>query len=212
MKNIASKMLLILMILIGGLHMANAQEKPPLLNKPPTTFPNQAIPSPRNQTVPPPPPSQVAPQPQIVNPFNQLNNAVLAVNTAKKVKAYLTAGKIWTKIGRRGETEIKAAILYEGVVVAVLHFNPIDGSVLPLGLHPIANRMVISIENIREKLPAIIHALEVLNGAEYREPESVWVIPLAYKSMIVAHLKIYIDGIHIVPDYPANQEMQLYGK
>ncbi len=132
--------------------------------------------------------------------------------TAKKAKVYLTPGKIWTTVGPRGEIEIKAAILYDGTAVAVLHFSPVDGSLLPLGVHPIVNSSSVQIENIKNNLPSIVNALEVLNGAEYREPENSWVVPLAYKGMIVAHLKIYADGIHIVPDYPANQEMQLYGK
>ncbi len=103
-------------------------------------------------------------------------------------------------------------LLHERTAVAVLHFNPADGSLLPPGLHPIAGITAVPVESIRNNLPTIIRDLEVLNGAEYREPESVWVVPLAYKGMIVAHLKIYVDGIHVVPDYPASREMQLYGK
>jgi len=187
--------LLLISFLIGGVVMANAQGKPPLLS-------TQAVTGYRQKP------------PQIANTLNAipLNKALLAVETARKAKSYLTAGKIWTKIGPRGETEVKAAILYEGTAVGVLHFNPINGSLLPLGVHPIVSGTVAQIENIRSNLPAIVRALEVLNGAEYREPESVWVVPLAYRGMIVAHLKVYVDGIHIVPDYPANQEMQLYGR
>ena len=235
----------LLIFLIGGIVMGNAQEKPPLLNNPlnigygltppatqappppphrgeiaPPPPPNQVPPSPANgqmvpppgQVPPPPPPGQVVPQSQVTSNIIQLNNASLAVATAKKAKAYLKAGKVWSMIGHRGEIEVKAGILYEGKVVAVLHFNPADGSILPLGVHPIVNRISVQIKNIENNLYTIINALEVLNGAEYREPESVWVVPLAYKSMIVAHLKIYVDGIHIIPDYPANQEMLLYSK
>ncbi len=114
--------------------------------------------------------------------------------------------------GPRGETEVKAAITYDGVAVAVLRFNPADGKILPEGMPPTFYGTNFQIENIRSQLPAIIEKLEVLNGAEYREPENAWAVPLAYNGMIVAHLKVYTDGIHIVPDYPANQEMQTYGR
>lgn len=253
-KTIKILILALALILIGGILMANAekkppllgnssknpQDKPPLLGNPPTGGygqisppppaqtppppppaqappppPGQAAPPPpAGQVTPPPPPGQAVPQPQVASPLSGIptNNASLAVLTARKVKAYLTPGKIWTMSGPRGEIEVKAALLYERTAVAVLHFNPADGSLLPLGLHPIVGITAVPIENIRNNLPAIVRALEVLNGAEYREPESVWAIPLAYKGMIVAHLKIYVDGIHVVPDYPANQEMQLYGK
>ena len=115
-------------------------------------------------------------------------------------------------IGPRGEIEVKAAILYEGTAVAVLHFNPSDASLLPLGVRFTTTEAAPQLEKIKSDLPTIISQLELLNGAEYREPENVWVVPLAYEGMIVAHLKIYADGIHIVPDYPANQEMQVYGQ
>lgn len=219
--------------------MTNAQEKPPLLNnpqensrqKPPlfstpqnVVYGQTVLPPPPGQVLPPPPPGQPAPpppppeqdtfQPQVNRPFNgvQLKNASLAVATAKKAKPYLTAGRIWTMIGPRGDVEIKAAILYDRIAATVLHFNPVDGSILPLGVLPIVSRTTIQLIKIKDKLPAIIRAIEVLDGAEYREPENAWVVPLAYKDMIVGYLKIYVDGIHVVPDYPANQEMQVYGK
>jgi hypothetical protein len=112
----------------------------------------------------------------------------------------------------RGEVEVKAAITYDGTAVAVLRFNPQDGALLPLGVHPRAFGVNPPLETIKRTLPSIVSSLEVLNGAEYREPENAWVVPLAHEGMIVAHLKIYADGIHVVPDYPANQEMRAYGK
>ena len=211
----------ILILIFGGFNMVLAQEKPPLLGSPTNTRQRENVPLPGGQTAPtpplqgkikPPPAQQLSsPQPPIVNSL-PLNNASHAVETAKKAKELFTAGKIWTVTGPRGETDVKAAILYEGIVVAVLHFNPIDGSLLPIGFHPLTSGATVQIESIRNNLPKLINSLEVLNGAEYREPESVWAVPLAYKGMIVAHLKIYMDGIHIVPDYPANQEMKAYGR
>ncbi|WP_157627858.1 hypothetical protein [Thermodesulfatator autotrophicus] len=214
--------ILLALFVIGGITMVNAQDKPPLLNPP--TVPRY------NQTPPPPPAPEQVPRPPvggvmqppppvqsgIVSTGTQqdiIKNAALAVATAQKAKMYLTAGKVWSMVAPRGEVEVKAAIVYDGTAVAVLHFNPLDGSILPLGVHVVARGVSPQIiENVKRNLPAIISSLEVLNGAEYREPENAWCVPLAYKNMIVAHLKIYGDGIHVVPDYPANQEMQAYGK
>jgi hypothetical protein len=44
------------------------------------------------------------------------------------------------------------------------------------------------------------------------EPEACWSFPVAMDNQIVAHIKIYYDGIHVVQDYSANQEMIFYGK
>jgi hypothetical protein len=222
--------LTLVLTLIGGMTMANAQDKPPLLGLPSGSGYGQTppvpgqVPSPPAQEVvqPTPPAPGIAPPPESPAqsipvssriPQEIAKNTTLAVITAQKAKKYLTPGKVWSMVGPRGEVEVKAAIIYDGMAVAVLHFNSSDGMLLPLGIPPVETGVSPQvIENVKRNLPAIVNSLEILNGAEYREPESVWCIPLAYKDMIVARLKIYVDGIHVVPDYPANQEMKAYGK
>jgi len=215
--------MLLALFLIGGITMVNAQDKPPLLDRPTVSgYGHTLVPPPPPGQVPPPPPAPgmtpPPPPPQPGTPLTGvsqdiINNASLAVATAQKAKPYLSAGKVWSMTGPRGEVEVKAAIVYDGTVVAVLHFNPSSGSILPLGIDVVETGVSPQlIENIKRKLPTIVSSLKILNGAEFRTPESAWCIPLAYKNMIVAHLKIYTDGIHIIPDYPANQEMQAYGK
>ena len=214
--------LTLILTLVGGIAISNAQDKPPLLGTPsvPTykqtpPVPGQAPLPPAQEAVQPPPPAPpVQPRPVLPGmPQEIAKNASVAVTTAQKAKKYLAPGKVWSTVNPRGEVEVKAAIIYDGTAVAVLHFDPSNGLLLPLGISPVkAGVSPQVIENVKRKLPAIVNSLEVLNGAEYIEPENAWCIPLAYKDMIVAHLKIYVDGIHIVPDYPANQEMRAYGK
>ena len=43
-------------------------------------------------------------------------------------------------------------------------------------------------------------------------PEACWLFPVALGDTIVAHVKVYYDGIHIVQDYAGNQEMMFYGQ
>ena len=208
---VVSIILTLVLTLIGGMIMANAQDKPPLLG----ISSSQTLSTLGIAPQPVPPAQSMSVSSRI--PQESVKNASFAVITAQKAKKYLMPGKVWSMVGPRGEVEIKAAIIYDGIAVAVLHFNSSDGMLLPLGIHPVeigVSPQVIEqvIKNVKRNLPAIVNSLEILNGAEYREPESVWCVPLAYKDMIVAHLKIYVDGIHIVPDYPANQEMQAYGK
>ena len=217
--------LTLILALTGGITMANAQDKPPLLGTPSgsrheqtpsSSTGNVPIPPSPSAGMAPTPPGQISPltpgRPSSGIQQNSSKNAVTAVATARKAKAYLTPGNVWIKTGPRGETEVKAAITYNGTAVAVLHFNPQDGSLLPLGMHPVIFGINPPLETIKRTLPPIVGGLEVLNGAEYRQPENAWIIPLAYEGMIVAHLKVYADGIHIVPDYPVNQEMQSYGR
>ncbi|OMH40005.1 hypothetical protein [Desulfurobacterium indicum] len=197
--------------------MINAQEKPPLLNSP--VKQRSAVPPAPEQTppprqVPPPVPGQIPPPPPFSGPVSQaiLNNAKLAVNSAQKIKPYLTPGKIWIVRAPRGEVEVKGAILYDGAVVGVINFDPATGTELPKGYHSISFQTIVPMSNVKQLLTDIVKNLEILDGAEFREPESCWVIPVAYKGKIITEFKVYYDGVHIVPDYRAQQEMNAFGK
>ncbi len=211
------------LLLSGGIVMG--QNKPPILNypgslaqpagaTPPPPGPPGATPPPPTSAPPPPGPPSPPPPPPHTFPSTilpPLSNAALAVNTVQKAMPYLLPGKVWTRLGPRGEAEIKAAVIYEGVAVMVLHFNPENGSILPIGAHPKVFQVAPGIiEQIKSQLPQLIKKLRVLDAAEYREPERAWAIPIAYENLIVGHLKVYEDGIHLIPDYPATQEMRMY--
>ncbi len=168
-------------------------------------------PPPPGGSVPPPPPGGVQLSAS-AGGWAIPDNALKAVEVAKEVKNYIVPGKIWIMRGPAGDMEIKAALVYQGVALDVLRFNPINGELLVCGFNPRAYSCTVSIEAIRSKLSGIIASLTVLEGAEYREPEACWVVPLSYAGKIVAHIKVYYDGIHVVPDYPATQEMNYYGR
>ena len=123
--------LTLVLTLIGGMIMANAQDKPPLLDISSSQTPPILRIAPQ-----PVPPAQSMPVSSRI-PQEIVKNAPLAVITAQKAKKYLTPGKVWSVVGPRGEVEIKAAIIYDGIAVAVLHFNSSDGMLLPLGIHPV---------------------------------------------------------------------------
>ena len=149
---------------------------------------------------------------QGLSPMDLLKNVSNAIATAKQASKYFTSGNVWIQRAPAGEIVIKAAIVYQNVAVGVLDFSPIDGTILPCGYHPSVFDTAISLNTIKQKLPSIIANLYVLNGAEFREREYCWAIPVAYNNKIVAHVRISYDGIHVVPDYPATQEMKFYGK
>ncbi|RUM74161.1 MAG: hypothetical protein DSZ10_02120, partial [Sulfurovum sp.] len=92
--------------------------------------------------------------------------------------------------GPAGEIEEKAGVLYQGSVVAVLHFNPLDGTVLPLGIHPRACQPPLQVQAVKTRLGAVIHELKILPVAEFMEPEASWSFPVALGNAIVAHLKV----------------------
>lgn len=161
--------------------------------------------------LPPPGPAGI-PVVQTIPAQTLLTNLPKAIATTETLNKLLTPGKVWIMRAPAGETEIKCGLLYQGVVVAVLHFSPLDGSLLPLGINPHAYQSDIRIQSIKSNLSTVIGNLKILPAAEFMEPEACWSFPVARGNTIVAHIKIYYDGIHIVQDYAANQEMTFYGQ
>ena len=137
---------------------------------------------------------------------------IKAIQTAKAAKEYFSVGNAWLWKNPAGEGEIKIGIVFRNMAVACLKFNPLTGEVLPLGFNPHVYSSNIDPASLKQKASEIIANSIILDGAEFREPERCWVVPLSYEGKIIAHIKVYQDGISIVPDYPLNQEMAAYGR
>lgn len=134
--------------------------------------------------------------------LNTAEHAQLAVATGRSCLSQLLPGRVWNHVAPRGEQEIKGSLLLDGAPVVVLNFSA-DGSVLPRGLHAIGAATPETVSTIEKRLREIPARLSVLEGAEFREPESCWAIPLAHEGRIVAHLKVSSDGSRILPDKKA---------
>ena len=205
---------LMLLLVFNFTRKAVAQQNiisPPLLRQ----YPAQVVPPPAPGVQPagvPPISAPGIPVVQTIPAEKLLANLPQAIVTAQKLNKMITPGKVWVLRAPGGESEIKGGLLYQGVVVAVLRFSPLDGSVLPLGVNPHANRSNVRIQSIESGLSSVIGNLKVLPSAEFMEPEACWLFPVVMDNAIVTHVKIYYDGIHVVQDYAANQEMAFYGK
>jgi hypothetical protein len=121
----------------------------------------------------------------------------------------LVGGRVWRHRTPRGANEIKGSLTLDDSPVVVLHFSPEDGSVLPKGLHGLTEGRPEIIALIETRLQEIPQQLTVLDGAEFREPESCWAVPVAHQGRIVGHLKVSSDGTNILPDKKAAEELGL---
>ena len=221
-------------LLAGGPMWVSAQQAPPapvsgqmniappplynppgLTAAPPASMPPGApvaAPGAPAQPEGPPPPVPAVPATGVTGAQLPPGVALKAVTTARDAKKYLAPGKVWIDRGPAGEMTVKAAIVYQGVAVGALEFDPVSGAVLPRGYHSRVFSVAMPTDTIKQRLPNIVANLRILGAAEYRDPEHSWVIPLAYNAEVVAHIKVYQGGIHIVPNYPVTQEMQAYGR
>lgn len=126
--------------------------------------------------------------------------ALTAVDTCRSNLSKLVAGPVWNHRTRRGEFEVNGCLLLDDVPVTVLHFSPEDGSLLPKGLHALTAADDAAIAKVKAHLSSVVTSLDVLDGAEFREPELCWAVPLAQRGRIVGHLKVTANGESIMPD------------
>jgi hypothetical protein len=138
--------------------------------------------------------------------LNIPDNAIKAVAAARECIRFLTPGKVWTGRTPHGDFEVKGSLMLEDTAVLALHFSPEDGSVLPKGLHGISESKPEVPGIVGSLLENIAKELEVLDGAEFREPESCWAVPVAYRNRIVAHIKVSGDGGDVLPDKKAQED------
>ncbi len=188
---------------------------------PPPPGPGMAPPP--GPAAPPPPPGSPAPPPgppvppgppgtpaAFAPPSELLQDVSTIIRTAEAVRPHLQIGGVWATRAPAGEVELKAAITYQSVAVAVIRFDPMTGEVLPAGYNPRRYTISVSTDSVLANAQQVLREVEVLRGAEYREPEAAWAVPLSYRGKIIGHLKVLYNGSAIVPDYPADQEMRYY--
>ncbi|NOZ13416.1 MAG: hypothetical protein GXO69_07175 [Acidobacteria bacterium] len=192
------------------------KQMPPLLLQQPAPAPlppaNPPVPAPPG-LVPPSPPAPGIPVVCAVPAAELLRNLQRAVATVRELNRLMRPGKVWVSRGPSGELEVKAGILYQGIAIGVLRINPENGSILPLGIMPCRfGETTAGLQSVKAALQPVFNRLKILPYAEFIEPESCWSFPLVLDNRIVARVKIYFDGVHVMQDAGANREMLFYGR
>lgn len=139
--------------------------------------------------------------------FNTMKNAAKAIDTACDALPELKPGQIWKHEAPHG-IEIKGSLKKGNIHVAVIHFNGEDASVLPRGLHGLSEGRPEIFKLIEDKLKKLPQQMKVLEGAEFREPEECWAIPIALEGRIVSHLKVSADGGILLEDKKIAKELK----
>ncbi|MFA6210493.1 MAG: hypothetical protein WCT03_12765 [Candidatus Obscuribacterales bacterium] len=135
------------------------------------------------------------------------DNAIAAAATARAGLTLLQPGKVWNHTAPRGEREIKGSLELDSQPVIMLRFSPADGRLLPKGLHGLNESTAETMAIVEAKLKSLATELVVLDGAEFREPECCWALPIAHQGRIVAHIKVSADGSTVLPDRKAAEEI-----
>ncbi len=133
-----------------------------------------------------------------------------AIDTVRNALPYMVFGPPLIHYAPSGEVHIDVPLMYHDYALDRVHFDPISRTPSPKGRPVHVYGVFIGAEEVKQVMDRILGELRVVDAAEFREPEDVWVVPLAWRSYIVAHIKVSRDGTTIIPDTALTAEVRRY--
>ncbi|WP_297506532.1 hypothetical protein [Thermococcus sp.] len=103
---------------------------------------------------------------------------------------------------------VDVPVLYLDFAIDRVHYDPRTGNPSPKGAPPHTEP---SPEGARESVENALKEARVLDGAEFREPEDCWVVPVAWRGFIILHARVSRDGKELIPDYHLTEEVRRHG-
>ncbi len=141
------------------------------------------------------------------NPID-LNLAQKAIELVKRALPYVTAGPPLISYGPRGEVHVDIPLMYQGFALDRMHYDPLSKTLSPKGRPVEAIGIRVDSNEVFSLANSIIKELKVVEAVEYRKPEAVWIVPVAWRSLIVAHIKVTHSSDSLVPDYGLTEEVR----
>ncbi|AFK23148.1 hypothetical protein [Pyrococcus sp. ST04] len=135
-----------------------------------------------------------------------VENARRAIQTVENAIPLMRVGRPIVHRTPEG-LHIDVPILYMDFAVDRMHFDPMTMKPSPKG-YPVHFQGDVNIEDVMNAVEGVLRALKPLQACEFRKPERSWVVPVAWESFIVLHVKVSEDGRSIVPDYPLTEEIR----
>ncbi len=135
---------------------------------------------------------------------------ILAIELVKKALPDFFVGNPWKRVHHHRRIEVKVPLMCNGFVLDLIHFDPVAFSLLPKGIPGVMAEpgLAVDLNRVKEVVEEALKEMVILPGVEFREPEDAWVVPGAYRNLIVAHIRVAADGSALMPDYHATTEMR----
>lgn len=137
-------------------------------------------------------------------------SASRAIGTVKVAIPYVLIGPPIVRYGPGGEVHVDVPLMYHDLALDRVHYDPVSRAPSPKG-RPVHVRGVrVDVGEVKAVMAAVLKEVRVVDAAEFREPEAAWVVPLAWRSLIIAHVKVSYDGRELIPDYGLTEEVRRY--
>lgn len=133
-----------------------------------------------------------------------------AIEAVKAALPYVVAGPPLIHRGPAGELHVDVPLMYHGFALDRIHYDPVAKTPSPKGRPVHVYGVEVRREEVVEVMQRVVRELRVVEAAEFRDPEDAWVVPLAWRLYIVAHVKVGYEGSELVPDYGLTEEVRRY--
>ncbi len=130
-----------------------------------------------------------------------------AISTAKEALKLFTAGIPIVKGAK--EIHVDVPVMYLNFAIDRIHYDPQSNMPSPKG-RPVRALCEVNIKEIRKKIDEVLKECYAVEAAEFREPEDAWIIPIAWRKLIIMHVKVSYDGMELIPDYGLTEEVRRY--
>lgn len=156
---------------------------------------------------PPPPPSVRGPE-RRPSPIN-LECASRAIETVKAALLHNHRPPL-IMYGPAGEVHVDVPLMYHGLALDRVHYDPGLRAPSPKGRPARAWGVRVDAGEVKAVMESVLKEVRVIDAVEYREPEAAWAVPLAWRNIIIAHIKVSHDGSELIPDYGLTEEVRRY--
>ncbi|WP_457752928.1 hypothetical protein [Thermococcus sp.] len=133
-----------------------------------------------------------------------------AIDVVKTALSLFTVGVPLIQRGPAGETHVDVPVMYMGVAIDRVHYDPYLKAPSPKGRPVRAWNIEIDPQEVRQTIEVALREAYVIEAAEFREPEDAWAIPVAWNRLIIMHVKVSYDGKELIPDYGLTEEVRRY--
>ncbi len=133
-----------------------------------------------------------------------------AIDTVKAALPYVTV-TVLARRGPAGDFCVDVALMYHDFALDRVHFDPESVAPSPKG-RPVClwGEGAVDQKAVKDAMVEFLKEFRVLDAVEFREPERAWVVPLAWRNYIVAHVRVSVDGSELVPDYGLTEEVHRF--
>ncbi len=131
-----------------------------------------------------------------------------AIELVRNALPFLNIGPPLVDYGPRGEVHVDVPLIYQGFALDRIHYDPQLRAPSPKGRPVRVWGVRVREEDVVKVMENIIKEAIVVEAVEYRDPELAWIVPLSWKKLIIAHIKVSNNADEIIPDYGLTEEIR----